>query len=124
MTWSQPDASDGEIVAAFNRHQRNDKGFGPALGPEAADAAPRVFADLGYVVEVADSPWKLGAEQAALQLEFLEGVAQAAAEAGARDADGWLTRRKALIGQSLCLIGHRDLLALPPSLASRTKIAC
>src|SRR5207253_9810786 len=26
---------DLEIVAAVNRHQRGDKGFGPALGPEA-----------------------------------------------------------------------------------------
>ena len=33
------DPLDIEIVAAVNRHQRTDKGFGPALGPSAAEAS-------------------------------------------------------------------------------------
>ena len=33
---SPQDPFDSDIVAAVNRHQHGDKGFGPALGPEAA----------------------------------------------------------------------------------------
>ena len=33
------DPFDRKIVAAVNAHQRTDKGFGPALGPDAAGAA-------------------------------------------------------------------------------------
>ena len=35
------DAVDKKIVAAMNKHQRTDKGFGPALGPEARTAGGR-----------------------------------------------------------------------------------
>jgi hypothetical protein len=43
-------ALDAEIVAGFNLHQHTDKGFGPALGPNAATSAATQFADLGYSV--------------------------------------------------------------------------
>ena len=39
--------TDAEIVAAVNVHQRTDKGFGPALGPAAAQAAVEQFERLG-----------------------------------------------------------------------------
>ena len=37
------DAADRSIVAAVNAHQRTDKGFGPALGPDAAQAGHRTI---------------------------------------------------------------------------------
>lgn len=120
MHWSQPDAADAEIVAAFNRHQHGDKGFGPALGPDAPAVARGIFEALGYVVIEADSPWRLGPDQAALQRDFLGGVAQAAAEVGAGSAMAWDGRRVAQIGQSTCLVGHSDVLAVPSELVSQT----
>ena len=42
------DPDDAAIVALVNRHQRTDKGFGPALGPDAPGLAERCFATLGY----------------------------------------------------------------------------
>ncbi|MGY6549169.1 MAG: class I SAM-dependent methyltransferase [Roseinatronobacter sp.] len=118
MDWSCTDRADPQIVAAFNRHQHGEKGFGPALGPDAAAAMGRIFTALGYVVREADSPWNLGPEHDRLQGMFLDGIADAAAQAGAACARDWLERRKAQIPQAVCRVGHRDLLALPPELAS------
>ncbi|TVP73037.1 MAG: methyltransferase domain-containing protein [Rhodobacteraceae bacterium] len=119
MGWDPADRADGAVVAAFNAHQRGDKGFGPALGPEARAAAGRIFADQGYVLHEADSPWQLGPDQAALQDAFLGGVGDAATEAGAAEARDWLARRRACIAQSACRIGHSDLLAVPPGQAAQ-----
>ncbi len=38
VTFEPADPFDPEMIRAFNRHQRGDKGFGPALGPTAAEA--------------------------------------------------------------------------------------
>ena len=121
MDWSITDPADAEIVAAFSTHQRGDKGFGKALGPDAAPAAARIFGDLGYVTHVADSPWRLGPAQADLQRDFIEGVGQAAAEAGSPAARDWVARRQAQIAEARCHIGHQDILALPPHLAARAQ---
>ena len=45
-----PDPFDTNIVAAVNQHQHRDKGFGPALGPEAGRRAVRSFERVGYHV--------------------------------------------------------------------------
>ena len=115
MRWTPADPDDAAVRAAFNRHQQSDKGFGPALGPNAASAIARVFGPLGYHVVTADSPWRLDRAQAALQAQLLQGIASAAAAAGEAQAEDWLHRRLALIDSSTCLVGHVDLLALPPA---------
>lgn len=121
MRWTPVDPADAEITAAFNAHQRGDKGFGAALGPDAAQAAGRIFTALGYVCAGADSPWHLRPDHAALQHAFLDGVAQAAADAGAHAAQAWLARRRAQIGQGSCHVGHRDLLAVPAELVTQAQ---
>jgi hypothetical protein len=113
MVWTPADEGDLVVTEAFNRHQRGDKGFGPALGPDAARVTAEVFGALGYHVTLAPSPWVLGPDEADLQREFLQGVAQAAAEAGAQDALRWCGRRQDRIAVSTCTIGHLDLLAYP-----------
>jgi hypothetical protein len=114
MEWSPADAADAEVTCAFNRHQRGDKGFGPALGPDAADAIASVFTAAGFQVSQAHSPWRLGPAQATMQRELLTGIATAAAEAGESIAKDWAEARIAMIASAKCHIGHRDLLALPP----------
>lgn len=115
MGWTPPHPSDAGVTEAFNRHQGGDKGFGPALGPRAAEYAAQALRGAGYRVETALSPWRLGPAQAALQRDLLGGIAQAAAEAGATGTDGWLAARIAALGGAACRIGHVDLLALPPA---------
>ena len=123
MAWEPALPEDAAVTAAFNRHQGGDKGFGPALGPKAADHLAARLRAAGYAVREADSPWRLGPDQAALQAELLGGIAQAAGEAGCAGADAWLAARRAMLEQGECQIGHRDLLALPPGVAAGVKEA-
>ena len=118
MDWSEADVADANIVAAFNQHQRTNKGFGPALGPDAPEAARHVFSELGYVVIEADSPWQLGPGEHLLQAEFLSGVASAVAEIGEKGTQDWLLRRQAQIPRVTLQVGHRDFLAIPPELVA------
>lgn len=113
MHWTPADDRDAIVTQAFNRHQRGDKGFGPALGPDAPAMIDAIFTKAGYHVQQADSPWKIDTAQSALQRELLQGIAQAATEAGAPDAQNWLKARHDAADHALCHIGHRDILALP-----------
>ncbi|MDM7967975.1 MAG: class I SAM-dependent methyltransferase [Paracoccaceae bacterium] len=117
MRWSPADTHDAAVTLAFNRHQRGDKGFGPALGPDAAAVIAEVFGAAGYDIVEADSPWRLTKNHAALQRELLQGIAQAAHEAGESAAKTWGAARTSAADTAICHIGHRDLLALPKGTA-------
>ncbi len=114
-------ACDAQVIALVNRHQRSDKGFGPALGPTAAATAGRRCGALGYLVQAAPSDWHLGPDMTGLQRALLAGWRDAAVQivtgdAGAADwIDDWQGVREASIGagESRLLVGHMDLLALP-----------
>ena len=115
-TWSEPHPMDEAIVAAFNRHQRGDKGFGPALGPQSGAAIARLARQAGFTVETAETPWNLGPDQAGLQERFLEGLAHAAKDTGRvsdEEARDWLASRTKRIATSRCIVGHLDCLVLP-----------
>lgn len=114
--WEPADADDGWIGELVNRHQRTDKGFGPALGPEAVAMAKAIFSNLGYTVITAASDWRIGPEQAVLQQRLLDDWARAAkvmAPAATDQIDGWQQRRRALLaaGQSRWQVGHQDFFA-------------
>lgn len=116
MSWQPAHRDDGRVAAAFLRHQRGDKGFGPALGPDAHEHARRVFATAGYEVRVAASPWRLGPEDAALTRALVAGIAAAAAEIEPDDSGRirlWEAFRLSQAAAGPCEIGHYDLLALP-----------
>lgn len=121
MAWSPEDGGDAGVTAAFNRHQRGDKGFGPALGPDAVPRAAEMFRAGGYRVRLADSPWRIGADQAELGAALLDGIAVAAVEAGvtADEAARWLAARQAMLSQGEMVIGHLDLLAVPEEMEAQ-----
>jgi hypothetical protein len=109
---------DLEMVAAVNRHQRRNKGFGPALGPEAGLNAVRAFERVGYEVIPGSSDWAFEPHDRAIQQEVLSGWAQAAGELNDVPASAiaaWLARRRNLIeaGRSSMRIGHVDFFATP-----------
>jgi hypothetical protein len=109
---------DLEVIAAVNRHQRRDKGFGPALGPEAALRAVQAFERVGYRVLSGASDWVFEPQDREIQREVLTGWALAAGELG--DLPGaaiaaWLARRRDLVaqGRAQMRVGHVDLFATP-----------
>jgi hypothetical protein len=116
VTLAPLDAMDAAIIAAFNRHQAIDKGFGPALGPAAAAEAVARFERIGYAVVKGASDWVLGPTDD-LQTEILGGFAGAAAEVGVASSDiaEWVSRRRSLLAneRSSLQVGHTDFFACP-----------
>ena len=112
------DPDDDLVRSAVNRHQRGDKGFGPALGPAAASVAARLFRAAGYRTWLVASDWRLEAADGRLAARLVEGWAEAAAELRPETAErvgAWAARRRAAVsrGSFRVTVGHRDLLALP-----------
>lgn len=118
MEWSVAHPLDGAMVGYFNDHQRTDKGFGVALGPDATDCLARVLSEQGFSIHIEDSPWMLDAASADLQRELLKGLRTPILEMSGLPTDTvdtWLQFRLAAIIEpgSSCRVGHKDLLALP-----------
>jgi hypothetical protein len=113
------EAEDATIRDLVNRHQRSDKGFGAALGPDAADCATQSFGALGYRVRREPSDWLLSPDSRDLQEELLDGWSRAAIEiepGGADWIESWLARRLGHVaaGRSHISVGHQDVAAWPP----------
>jgi hypothetical protein len=112
------DAFDAEMVSAVNRHQRRDKGFGPALGPQAGALATARFKEVGYQVVQGRSDWVFGPQDGAIQDAILAGWATAARELGDVPLDriaAWFTHRRELVadGRARLRVGHIDVFATP-----------
>lgn len=114
------DPFDATIARHLSDHQRRDKGFGPALGPDAHACLLELLQPAGGRVVEGRSDWQLGPDDREIQRRLLTGWAEAARETAPSDAaeiDDWLRHRLALLeaGRSRLRVGHRDLLWLPPA---------
>jgi hypothetical protein len=112
------DDADQKIVAAVNAHQRTDKGFGPALGPDGASQAIQRFERVDYTVVQGQSDWIFAPTDREIQVEVLAGWAAAARDTGdvpLPDIIAWLKRRRELVtaGRSSIRVGHVDFFARP-----------
>ncbi|MEO8258602.1 MAG: class I SAM-dependent methyltransferase [Acidobacteriota bacterium] len=110
---------DDMIRQLMNRHQKTDKGFAAAAGPDATDAAARCFSAVGYRVQRTASDWILPPDAGDLQRQLIEGWAEAAAEIAPEQkalVGSWLARRLAHVaaGRSRVTVGHEDLAAWLP----------
>ena len=120
VEWSgEADPMDASVLHAVNRHQRGDKGFGPALGPAAGRAAEAAFCAEQYRTVLAPSPWVLDGSDAELVRALVDGWAAVAVELRAGDESSvraWAARRceGVATGRVRLTVGHWDLLALPP----------
>lgn len=75
--WEIEHPTDARVAALINRHQRTDKGFGPALGPSAGDTLQRL--STRPVLE-ARSDWVIGADDGAMRSALVEDWHAAAIE--------------------------------------------
>jgi hypothetical protein len=110
------EALDADVLACFNAHQRSDKGFGPALGPDAASVLALCVARHGYVTVQGRSDWVLGSQDHAIQeLVFLAWAATAEGTVDNTELQSWLARRRDHLAQnrSTLRIGHMDCFAYP-----------
>ncbi len=113
--WLPEVLASAAMRAAFNRHQHGDKGFGPALGPDATGSLAKGLGDRNYTVTTGASPWVLGADFIALRRDLDQGFAGAVHETGlvpSADIDSWLAARLVSL-DAVTIIGHQDLLAFP-----------
>jgi SAM-dependent methyltransferase len=116
IEFAPEEPADAEVRDLVNQHQRTDKGFGRALGPEALAAADLFLVTLGYMVERERSDWVLGPDSPELQRQLIEGWAHAAAEIAPQRSDSiaaWRIRRLAHVAahRSRLVVGHEDLAA-------------
>ena len=114
--WTPAHANDTEILRAFHAHQKTDKGFGIAAGPDATSVLERTLGTLGFKVTLATSPWSLQRDEASLMTALATGSAAAVRETGLvhpQALEQWLSAR---ITAESCQIGHRDILAIPARL--------
>lgn len=113
-----PHSGDAAIINAVNAHQRGDKGFGAALGPEAASSAIARFEALGYSVVHGSADWLFAPSDREIQTGIFSGWASAARETGnlpLADVVEWLTFRRDAVaaGRSSLRVGHVDFFARP-----------
>jgi hypothetical protein len=124
--WTPEHPVDRLIDEAFRRHQGGDKGFGPSLGVDAAQATARALEAHGFRIELRESDWRIGIGgapqiEAARHRAMLEtmidetaAVALQAAPDQAPDIARWRADRSDQLerGQASFRVGHLDLLAL------------
>ena len=111
--WDPREAGDDRVRDLLNRHQLRDKGFGPALGPAAAETAASLFRARGYDVLAATSDWHLGHDAQSLQRALVSGWLAASIEMAPDERallERWADRRCGWIdrGASRLVVGHVD----------------
>lgn len=123
----EPEEAEDELIRELvNRHQRTDKGFGAALGSDAAATAERLFAGGGYQVQREPSDWVLSPDAHGLQQALIDGWAQAAAEMDPGESArirSWRARRLAHVarGRSRLRVGHQDVAGWRPG-SSKSQV--
>ncbi|MEQ8335359.1 class I SAM-dependent methyltransferase [Nisaea sp.] len=107
--------ADTETVRDLvNWHQRTDKGFGPALGPDVAVALSRGLVDRSYNPSEGDSDWCLRSGDPGAA-ELIRGWVSAASEMAPENSpqiDAWAAAVMTDPG-GLIHVGHRDHFAVP-----------
>ena len=112
------DPLDATIIEAVHNHQRRDKGFGPALGPDAGKRTIAMFEAVGYFVVNAAADWVMKPHDRDMLAILFDGWASAAREVAQQslpEIATWLTHRSDALSheKSSVRVGHIDVFAAP-----------
>ena len=121
IKWTPSHPLDAAILVNFNTDQRRDKGFGPALGPDASDFLQSQFNVTKFQCLSANSPWLLDSGDYLLTESLINGISEVALQTdGLTNSDvlSWKAFRIKNIKTGSCFLGHTDILVLPQSFAS------
>ena len=121
IKWTPFHPLDAAILMNFNTDQRRDKGFGPALGPDATDFLKTQFHSTKFQCLSAKSPWLLGSADYLLTESLINGISSVAIQTDEltnSDIQDWKTFRIKNVRTGTCYLGHTDILVLPSSLVS------
>ena len=121
IKWTPFHPLDAAIAMNFNTDQRRDKGFGPALGPDATDFLKTQFHSTKFQCLSAKSPWLLGSADYLLAESLINGISDVAIQTDGltnSEIQDWKTFRIKNVRTGTCYLGHTDILVLPNSLAS------
>ena len=121
IKWTPFHPLDAAILMNFNTDQRRDKGFGPALGPDATDFLKTQFHSTKFQCLSAKSPWLLGSADYLLTESLINGISGVAIQTDGltnSEIQDWKTFRIKNVRTGTCYLGHTDILVLPNSLAS------
>ena len=110
--WPPEPPQEDRALAAFAAHQRGDKGFGPSLGPGAAQHLAAALEQRGRRVVLRNSPWRIPG-QGALAQELARGGADAVREMEVFTPEDWSAWRAGRLTADTVVVGHLDLLSLP-----------
>lgn len=106
-----PHPDDYDMLAAFHKDMLRDKGFGPAIGPKAAEVFGNALQKAGYRVLLGDSPWELDVSDT-LAIALAQGFAEAVTAGSEIDNDvieRWLDYR---LEHGTWKVGHTDVFAV------------
>jgi len=118
--WDPPEPDDALVLDWFNQHQRTDKGFGPAMGPEATDLMIEAAHNAGYATLRERSDWQIGPNETAMHEAMMRWVTLATEEFMPKETERiktWAAKRRRIAGAGACslTVGHCDILAYPPN---------
>ncbi len=106
---------DATMAEAFNTHQRSDKGFGVAAGPDATNQITGQLQDHDYSLVIGDSSWHLNAQDDSPMIAaLLDGWSQAVIDRDLVPEHQVREWHSARIKNTATLqVGHLDFFAAP-----------
>ena len=115
IEWTPFHPLDRRILDSFNTDQRGDKGFGLALGPDAAKFLQTQFEASEFEVFSASSPWRLNPSDKTLTNSLIDGIATVALQSSSltnSEVMEWKEFRMKNVKSCSCFVGHIDVLVL------------
>lgn len=105
--WSPTTPDDERFLSVLHAHMRGDKGFGPALGPDAGDALKVGLSARREGVLAAESPWDLSRSRDGGLMDALA----AGSCAAVAESDPALAERFGATPRATAVIRHLDVFA-------------